>query len=330
VATRPGYRHRGLVREQIGRFHQVALDRGFDLIIIQGIPYYYRQYGYAYACTHMGRDSIDRHSLLAAGDPPMRLGLRAAEMSDIPLLAQFHTQAMARAQVRTLRDADDWRFLIRDLHYPYDICIRERDHLPVGYVLARAGDGNTPTYLMESCAQDAETASTILRLLVRRHGTDLQVGWPEAGQVVQVSRGLGSGPVHTGQWLLRVPSMRALLCRIGPILERRLAESGRASLTGDVCLNLYQTSYVLRFEGGRLVDVRDGGFVDTSMGADGGDLNIPPDAFVRLVLGFRTLDALRDAWPDTFATPSARELIEILFPPMSSHFWMPYHVFPQS
>ena len=49
VLTHPAYRSRGLVRAQIKHFEQVVLERGYDLSIISGIPYYYRQFGYAYA-----------------------------------------------------------------------------------------------------------------------------------------------------------------------------------------------------------------------------------------------------------------------------------------
>ena len=58
VATHPAYRQRGLVRAQIERFHQMTAERGFDCCIIEGIPYYYRQYGYAYAIEHGAYDSL--------------------------------------------------------------------------------------------------------------------------------------------------------------------------------------------------------------------------------------------------------------------------------
>ena len=48
VLTHPDYRGRGLVRKQIARYEQAAAERGYDLNIIWGIPYYYRQFGYAY------------------------------------------------------------------------------------------------------------------------------------------------------------------------------------------------------------------------------------------------------------------------------------------
>jgi GNAT superfamily N-acetyltransferase len=48
VLTHPEYRGRGLVRMQVKHFEQVVKEHDFDLSFIWGIPYYYRQYGYAY------------------------------------------------------------------------------------------------------------------------------------------------------------------------------------------------------------------------------------------------------------------------------------------
>ena len=60
------------------------------------------------------------------------------------------------------------------------------------------------------------------------------------------------------------------------------------------------------------------------MGADGGDLCIPPDAFVCLLLGYRSLDQLQDAWPDVRVKPASRYVLELLFPLLQAHLVMPY------
>ena len=63
------------------------------------------------------------------------------------------------------------------------------------------------------------------------------------------------------------------------------------------------------------------------MGADGGDLCIPPDAFVRLVFGYRSLDELFDAWPDITIKVESRRLVEVLFPRLDAYFHATYQVF---
>jgi hypothetical protein len=89
-------------------------------------------------------------------------------------------------------------------------------------------------------------------------------------------------------------------------------------------VNLFRQAFALRFVGGALQEVAALGFVDASMGADGGDLCIPPDAFVRLVMGYRTLEELSDAWPDIVVRPARRHLLDTLFPNCRAYFSMPY------
>lgn len=60
------------------------------------------------------------------------------------------------------------------------------------------------------------------------------------------------------------------------------------------------------------------------MGADGGHLCIPPEAFLRLLFGYRALDELFDAWPDILVKPEARSLLNTLFPRLQPFLYTAY------
>jgi hypothetical protein len=60
----------------------------------------------------------------------------------------------------------------------------------------------------------------------------------------------------------------------------------------DLCISTQRSAYMVRFRDGCLHEVDDAGFVDASTGAKNGDLNIPPDAFLRRLLGYRDLGAV--------------------------------------
>ncbi|MCB0060624.1 MAG: hypothetical protein KDE19_00850, partial [Caldilineaceae bacterium] len=98
---------------------------------------------------------------------------------------------------------------------------------------------------------------------------------------------------------------------------------GYGNYTGKLCINLYRSAFWLQIDRGQ-VRVESAGFVDASLGASGGDLNLPPAAFVRLLLGYRTLDTLTDAWPDVRVKSAARDLVTVLFPLLAAHILMPY------
>jgi hypothetical protein len=108
------------------------------------------------------------------------------------------------------------------------------------------------------------------------------------------------------------------------VFESRLKAAGLGDRDADLILNFFRSALLMRFLHGRLTAVEDAGFVDASTGAEGGDFCIPPDAFPRLLLGYRCIEELRDAWPDIRVRPGSRQVIETLFPRLDSLVLMPY------
>ena len=325
VVARPEYRRRGLIRAQIQRFHQMVLERGFHLSLIEGIPYYYRQFGYTYAIDHRGYDSLP---VWCIPDVPTglagRYALRPATPEDAPLLTELYREAMAPLQFAARRDEGYWRFLLERAQYPVRLVERRPNGYAVGYVVTAPLGDQGGLRVLESAVAEREAGLALLAALKGESAGEIQLGWPESGTLVQIGRSLGGAPLPAYQWLLRIPDVPRLLAAIGPCLERRLAASPCARLTADIRLNLYREAFSLRFQAGKLAGAEPLGFVDSSMGADGGDLCIPPEAFVRLVTGYRRLGELYDSWPDIVVKPAVRQVIEVLFPRMSSYLCMPY------
>ncbi len=337
VVTQRSYRHRGLIRAQVRRFHEMVSERGYDLSVIEGIPYYYRQYGYTYAVDHRAYDALPAWRIPEIpADLAERYVLRPAAEEDAPLLNRLYTEGMAGVQFAALRDETYWRFLLRHAHFPARLLEERPGGRVVGYVVAvpiREGRG---IRVLEAAVPGREAGLAVLAALAaeaaRSPGPrgEIQLGWPASAALVQLARSLGSAPLPAYQWLLRIPDAGRFLERIAPCLERRLAASDCAGLTADLCLNLYREAYLLHFRAGKLEAVERPGFVDYSMGAEGEDLpdhstvGIPPEAFVRLATGYRTLEELSDAWPDIVVRPAMRRVVEVLFPRLSAYFCMPY------
>ena len=325
VVTHPAYRRRGLVRAQVRRFHHMVARRGFDLCIIQGIPYYYRQYGYVYALDHASGGLLPARSI--PGAPPGVISpyrLRPATPDDAETLAGLYREAMAGYQVYVHRPLDYWRYLLRWGRYPVRWVEDVRTGRAVGYACVSLRPDGRRAWVRESSATSHEVGMAILQRLKAEACGEIQLDGGAADTLVRLARDLGSRLRACDQWLLRIPDVARFLARSGLALERRLARSGCPGLTGDLCVNLFREAIVLHFEAGRLLEAEPAGFVDASLGADGGDLCIPPQAFVRLVFGYRSLDELRDAWPDIVVKPGSRDVLEALFPRLSAHIHMPY------
>lgn len=322
VATHPDYRNRGLVRKQIEHFHRCAENQGFDLCIIEGIPYYYRQFGYAYATDHWGSDGLSV-ARIPANNAESTLRLRPADAADVPVLDTLYQQTMCSLAAWTVRSPAYWRYLIQIAAYPVLIIEDALSGFTLGYVIAWRNE-KSGVRMIESGIPNATTALAFLQWCKSQTTGEIGIGWPTTSTLIQVARSLGSTLLPADQWLLRAVELPRLLYKLGPVWEERLAASPAANLTADLTLNLFRTAYALRFVGGKLIAVDPLGFVDASMGSDGGDLCIPPDAFMRLLLGYRTVDELADAWPDMVVKPARRHLWPVLWPKQATYFWKPY------
>jgi hypothetical protein len=324
VVTHPRYRQRGLVRRQIEHFHRVVAAQHFDLCMIEGIPYYYRQFGYAYATDHWASDGLALARVPEASESSP-LHLRAATLADVPTLDHFYTTTMHPLEGWTVRDAAAWHYLLDAAHAPITLLESATSGEPLGYVVAwRNGTG---AQISESGIPTAQSALALLQWCKAHFDGELILGWPADNPLVAVARTLGSHVRPADQWLLRAVNLPDLLQKLAPLWAARLAASPHAGLTATLTLNLFRQAYALRFVGGELVGVDALGFVDASMGADGGDLCMPPDAFMRLLLGYRTLEELGDAWPDIVVRPTHRHLWQTLWPKRTLYFWLPYMAF---
>ena len=329
VLTHPEYRHRGYIRTQVNRFHEMVKERHFDLSIIQGIPYYYRQYGYTYAIDFEGADSLPAWVIpnLHDGEPCL-YELRKAVVGDVPILARLYQESMTTVQIHTSRSLPYWQFLLQRMQYPVQVVEDQRHGRTVGYVCIDKQTDNKSPRVLESVITNQDIGMFILRQLKTEGAREIQLGWPQTSTLVQIGRSLGSTPLPAYQWLLHIPDMAGLLSKIRPVLEHRVAASAFNGFTGDVCINFFRQAFMLEFKQGKLLGIDSVGFVDVPQDTDaGGDLCIPPEAFVRLVFGYRHLDEMRDVWPDIKVKSESRYLINVLFPKMTSVLCMPWQYY---
>jgi hypothetical protein len=269
---------------------------------------------------HRPQDSLPAWKIPDGPVAPFRL--RQATFADSAVLTRLYQESMAPVQFHDLREEEYWRFLLRWVRYPVRIIEDERKSQAVGYVCTQRMH-NSGISVIESGVTSYDAALAVLRLLKAESGGEIRLSWPQSSVLVQVGRGLGSQPTPGLQWLVRIRSVEGLLAKMAPVFERRVAASAFVGLTRDICLNLYKQGYLLRFQDGQL-EIKALGFVDASMGADGGEIRVPPEVFPRLIFGYRRLNELVDATPDTYIKPELAYLGNILFPWINSHLCVPY------
>jgi predicted acetyltransferase len=324
VLTRPDYRGRGLVRAQIEHFERVVRTRGFDFSFIWGIPYYYRQFGYAYAIEGATVESLPVRRIPGnQSGENLSVRLRPAGLADIPCLMDLYGRAAADLDLAPMRNSEYWSYLLEAARHPIEMVERAETGDVVGYAVISRRD--KAVSVLENSLPDAVTALALLKTLTAQASEQVQISWPGNTPLVALARQLGSQTIRGGQWLLRIPQMASLLNKLRIVFERRLVDSAWHDLSTEIKLNLFREAFCLRFKHGKLTGVDCVGFVDSSMGADCGHLCIPPDAFLRLLFGYRALDELFDAWPDIVVKPEVQPLLNTLFPRLEPYLYTPYH-----
>jgi hypothetical protein len=323
VGTLESHRGQGLVRIQTDYFMQRLRERGCLLSLIQGIPYFYRQFGYEYAMPLEGGLRLSGRELPAPSAAAFTF--RQATVNDPPTLQQLYDAAAQDLAVHTARDQAIWRYLLAE---PAGSALRCETWLVEDVFGDAAGYFRLPDFhfdeelaVNEVSRLSGDAALAVLHWL-RQAAADrgkpgIRLNLPAGCTLMQAARSLGAHDLGTYAWQVHVPDLAALLRAMGPVLEQRLAASPFAGLTRDLQICFYRDSVTLRFEAGRLADV-------AATGPAQGAINFPPLTFTPLLFGHRTVDQMRLAYPDISVDGSVRLLFETLFPPVASFIYPSY------
>ncbi len=332
VGTLRPYRGRGLVRELFTAIHERSAALGHQLQVITGIPYFYRQFGYAMA-VDLGEEhaSIPLHYLAdAKPDTKPAFTLRESTPNDIPDLMRWHDY-MARERLLTeLRSADEWH---------YEMVGRNPasgQHMTFLIITNAAGEGvgylevfthlsakdnqyiECTGYVVGEESSYLETFDDVLRG-IKQWGIASYCTCPA---LLTFSAGIHEaldsliyrtkGGAVRGQdyfWLLRVPETISFLRLIQPVLERRLAGSGANRYSGTLKIGFYDmTGICLTFERGKITTI------ETTAGMDGYDISFPWHMLWNVIFGHHGYDDLRAVLPEVWASGKAAVLLDALFP----------------
>lgn len=321
VGTDAAYRGKGLSR-QLAQHHHQLLDAGeYDLSHIQGIPYFYRQFGYEYAIPLEGGHHVHPHTL---PDMPDGFQTRRATADDIPALQSLYDEAAQDLTISAVREADHWHYLLgpaNKTETASDFWLVIEDERPVAYW--RVGHYGFGEGLI---------VNEVSRLPQRMHPGVLaacktlmgdkpyvRLNIPRSHPLVATARGFGAQDRGTYAWQIMIPDVGRLLRKLVPVFERRIAASAFAGMTRPFVINLYRRAYELRFENGTVTAVESLGFAD-----ERGDLFTPPNMFTPLVFGYRSREEIQALYPDFNAGGENQALVDVLFPKVESFIYNVY------
>jgi predicted N-acetyltransferase YhbS len=337
VATHPDYRRRGLQRLLSDAFDELALDQGYTLAAIEGIPGFYGQFGYEYAVPLIGGFDLD-YDRVPEGAQLKDIGgvyagdgyrLRRAQPADVPLLQPLYDGMIADLDIAALRDREMWTYQVaapEDLAFYPPTTVIEHAGQTVGYIRWTDDDWTEQLRILELAVRDGpgvwERISIALRFARDRgmgagkRGLTLQL--PDNHPAVKLARYLSPGEASYYAWQMKVLEVGRFMHAIRSALEARVEGSLLAGYSGVLVFQLYRSRLVLEFDRGLLVNIT------TPDQVENADARMSLKQATQLWLGWRGRQALEGWYPDFSTKDSSRQLLDILFPQAMAYIYLPY------
>ncbi len=316
VGTLPEYRNKGLIRCLNEAFEHRAAEYGLPFLVIAGIPYFYRQFGYEYAIPLLRTLRLSTETIAA---------LKSGEKE--PVRIQKVTKSTF-PQFLTCREQSNQYLDLYRVVTPKDFDYTAKGgldgELSLEYYLVKKGKKAVGSFFISTewgfleihdlWLADLTHLNSVLRwakLKAQQHNLPLNVSFPSKPGLIEVlERTFRSTFTKGYAWYVRIPSVKFFLQTIRPVLEQRLAKSDLCGYSGDLRISSFRLGYELKFKQGKLVTVN---HLDQSKLQER-HLAIPPLVINQLLLGYRALAELIEHYPDVLIDASAIPLINVLFP----------------
>jgi hypothetical protein len=258
---------------------------------------------------------------------------RPATEHDIPLLVKLSAQRDQRQPIAAPMDAAYWRYVLTvrrptSLTYFHTRIIQSSEGNDVGYLTYIHDPKDTLVYatdyeVLPGVPWYAVSPSVARYLMVV--GQQI-TGKPMDGfglaliedhPAIEIMRDTLPEVYRPYAWYVRVPDLPDFLRLITPALEDRLARSVMVGYSGEMKLSFYRDGLKLVFEKGCIKSIEP--WQPTP--DDRGSAAFPGLTFLQLLMGYRSRDDLRAAFPDTWSQGMAIPLLRVLFPRKQSIVW---------
>jgi hypothetical protein len=332
VGTLPEYRRRGLVRALYQEFFEKELTRGkYHVSTIQGIPYYYRQFGYDFLIPAWRSVFLRTNQIpdIPPKEKPawMQLSIRRATKSNLDQIIQLYEEMTSHTLVSTVRSRTLWEIQEqqqREYENEFATYVVKCGKEVEGYfrLAARVSEkdpGNGFLDVIECSIRTYDGVRRTLQFLKDqckdKNLNRIALSGAITSNLSQIGLDLGGNMSRGWKHQLRIPDMIRFLKRIRIVLQKRLRSTMFDGLTQEVTINTYRHCYVLDFQGGKIQQIKDLGIHE-----DGKNLSFraPPQDFVRLLLGQYSIDELSQQNIDFLVNGAVKTLVTTLFPKQES------------
>jgi predicted acetyltransferase len=228
VGTLPEYRGKGLIRRLVDEYHKEVEKQRYDLAVIEGIPYFYRQFGYEYAIplleeTRIRLDQIPEYK--------SKVKIRPFTEKDIPEAMKFLERPQSKFYVHNARDETIWEMQqktsIASDPEPFEGYSLEEKGEMIAYFRIREIPKEKELLLTEIADVDRLAAEAVLSFLknygFRRNLETLSANISYGEPFTEYLVSLGAVKrVPTYAWQIRITDYVRIFQKLKPLFEKRL------------------------------------------------------------------------------------------------------------
>ncbi|KAI9285995.1 hypothetical protein BC943DRAFT_336794 [Umbelopsis sp. AD052] len=350
----PTARGQRLQQHIMDALHARANDENHLVQVINGINWYYRQFGYEYALEFGERSKVWLSAVPALKEGEQEfIKYRRATLDDIDTIQEIDLAQVDSSAVYIPLSKEWLASQINDHHQksenPAHVVLRDVLMLEdaqdnsVGYVVVSNLDAamteteSLGVYNMGlKRGIDTKTAlfSTMRQLIHFAKSTYEQervsnvksLAWymsqwhPVAEAIPPTMRNLAQLRHEALAYYVRVPDLTKFLQHILPALNRRLEQSlTHNNYTGVVRISQYTPRYPgveLKLEKGVIVEVTQ--YIKKDQARDPSVAFFPPHTFLQVLFGKRSIEELMSFLPDVFMELDVKEVLDVIFPKKKS------------
>ncbi len=309
VGTKPEYRRKRLQWVLNDKFDEYAREEDYDLCVLAGIPYFYRQFGYQYAVELDYLTEIDTERL-----PDEPISFRAFKEHDILEAQRLLEETQRRYLVHSVRTKAIWKMQRETGTYgaePFKATSVTEDEKIVAYYRWWLNKKEQTFLIRELVLRDgsyAEKVASVIRAEAERQGCKrINTKLSHEDDFSRYLIGLGAKVNKSYAWQVKILDPESFLRKLGPLLEQRLMDSKFKELSKVLKMNFWKYALEVTFEEGKLLEVK-------QISDAGRVLGLNPYASIQLFLGYRSREDLEYAYPDFYVRDGLDELIDVLFP----------------
>lgn len=316
VCTLPEYRHRGLIRRLNELFEKRAEEYKLPLLVIIGIPFFYRNLGYEYALTFNGTITVPTEVI-----PQLKKG------EEEPIVVEEITERTFNHYLKGREHHNSYLDFYRQLsseEYAYLTHGKLGDDSAYRFFVLKEGTSVVGSFMLsigwgfievnELWIDNLAHVPSLLRFLKdvsKRRRLPLRIYEPSRPALKPVLEGWTRSKFgRPYAWMVRIPSVKRFLDTITPVLNLRLAQSDFRKISDTLRISWYRAAIEIVIKNGKVKKITEIPCKEIKEN----DAAVPFPVIYQLFMGYKTLDELQEIYPDAGGRGAKLTLVQTLFP----------------